>query len=69
MTRDCVNDSADIAKDDIPMLDGQNDEVNGVLDELIEMFIKENKRVPTEDEMKQWINVFKSLSAGGDGSN
>eukprot|EP00815_Leptocylindrus_aporus_P007493 CAMPEP_0116069272 /NCGR_PEP_ID=MMETSP0322-20121206/12191_1 /TAXON_ID=163516 /ORGANISM="Leptocylindrus danicus var. apora, Strain B651" /LENGTH=66 /DNA_ID=CAMNT_0003556609 /DNA_START=104 /DNA_END=304 /DNA_ORIENTATION=+ len=40
----------------------EGDEVSAVLEDLIEMFVAENKRMPTEDEMKQWIRVFRSLN-------
>ena len=45
------------------MIDSEEgDEVSAVLEDLIEMFVAENKRMPTEDEMKQWIRVFRSLN-------
>jgi len=56
----------EILKDDTAlkqMTDSEEgDEVSAVLEDLIEMFVAENKRMPTEDEMKQWIRVFRSMN-------
>lgn len=38
------------------------DEVTSVLDDLIEMFVEKNGRAPTEEEVKEWIKMFQSLS-------
>mmetsp|Transcript_19864 Transcript_19864/g.29524 ORF Transcript_19864/g.29524 Transcript_19864/m.29524 type:complete len:122 (-) Transcript_19864:198-563(-) len=38
------------------------DEVTAVLDDLLEMFVEKNGRAPTEEEVKEWIKVFQSLS-------
>lgn len=65
-SKNIAQDPAEIIKDDIHMdsdVQEGDDQVSTVLDELVEMFVKENKRTPTEDEMKQWIKVFRSLSA------
>mmetsp|Transcript_26583 Transcript_26583/g.52965 ORF Transcript_26583/g.52965 Transcript_26583/m.52965 type:complete len:125 (-) Transcript_26583:32-406(-) len=35
-------------------------EIN-IIDQLVEMFIEKNGREPNEEEVKQWIDVFKSL--------
>ena len=43
-------------------LDEKGIEAENVLDDLCDMFKNENGRDPTEDEMKQWISTFQSLT-------
>lgn len=65
MSSKTEQDPAEILKDDLQMEGSEDgDEVSAILDELVAMFVKENKRTPTDAEMKQWIKVFRSLNAG-----
>mmetsp|Transcript_9850 Transcript_9850/g.13879 ORF Transcript_9850/g.13879 Transcript_9850/m.13879 type:complete len:119 (-) Transcript_9850:45-401(-) len=46
------------------------DEASRVLDELVEMFVSNTGRAPTEEEMQEWIETMKTLvvSEGGEES-
>ena len=41
-----------------------------ILDQLVELFVEKNGREPNQEEVMQWIDVFKSLQIdGGDEAN
>lgn len=76
--RHTVDDSDDEATIDVNDVEPQDSDDNldeaaveaeNVLEDLCEMFKSENGRDPTEEEMKQWIAVFQSLSVSGCNDN
>eukprot|EP00562_Extubocellulus_spinifer_P005961 CAMPEP_0178531626 /NCGR_PEP_ID=MMETSP0696-20121128/33533_1 /TAXON_ID=265572 /ORGANISM="Extubocellulus spinifer, Strain CCMP396" /LENGTH=201 /DNA_ID=CAMNT_0020163553 /DNA_START=24 /DNA_END=629 /DNA_ORIENTATION=+ len=46
---------------------GGDDDAAKVLDELVGMFVQNNGRAPTEEEMQEWMGAMKSLMVDGDG--
>lgn len=43
------------------------DDASRVLDELVEMFVSNTGRAPTEEEMQEWIEAMKSLVVSQEG--
>mmetsp|Transcript_57456 Transcript_57456/g.69133 ORF Transcript_57456/g.69133 Transcript_57456/m.69133 type:complete len:148 (-) Transcript_57456:331-774(-) len=39
-----------------------NDAATDILDQLVELFVEQNGRAPKEEEVRQWIETFKSVS-------
>jgi hypothetical protein len=54
---DCSNDAEETNEDGEVAMD--------ILDQLVELFIEKNGRQPTQEEVEQWIDVFKSLKMEG----
>mmetsp|Transcript_9408 Transcript_9408/g.19234 ORF Transcript_9408/g.19234 Transcript_9408/m.19234 type:complete len:202 (-) Transcript_9408:2477-3082(-) len=46
---------------------GGDDDAAKVLDELVGMFVQNNGRAPTEEEMQEWMGAMKSLMVDGEG--
>mmetsp|Transcript_1475 Transcript_1475/g.4108 ORF Transcript_1475/g.4108 Transcript_1475/m.4108 type:complete len:149 (-) Transcript_1475:181-627(-) len=59
----------DIDYDDELAEGGEGDEASNVLDEMVEMFVKNTGRAPTEEEMQEWIVAMKSLMVDSGATN
>jgi hypothetical protein len=57
---DCSNDAEETNEDGEEEL-AVEDAAMDMLDQLVELFIEKNGREPTQEEVEQWIDVFKSL--------
>jgi len=45
--------------------DDSEEEADDIMDQLVEMFMQQNGREPTEAEMAQWMQTLKEAAADG----